>query len=177
MEKTKLELYWSEIPIGKRHPATYSDLVTQWGKSERQVRSILHQLSTYDNGDDYVLIRSASGKGFYRTDDTATIKAYRKECLHKGKSILSPLKKIDRVLNVEIFQLEFENNLRVVRECKSLKQGDVCKEMKRFDRAFDKSMLSKMENGFCLPTPSQLAKLAEIYGCAPLELVNANLYG
>lgn len=177
MEKTKLELYWNEIPIGKRHPATYSDLMLQWGKSERQVRSILHQLGTYDNGDDYVLIRSASGKGFYRTDDTATIKAYRKECLHKGKSILSPLKKIDRVLNVETFQLEFENNLRVVRESKGLKQSTVCNQMKQFDRAFDKTMLSKMENGFCLPTPSQLAKLAEIYGCVPLELVNTNLYG
>lgn len=176
MEKTKLELYWSEIPIGKRHPATYSDLVTRWGKSERQVRNILHQLSTYDNGDNYILVRSASGKGFYRTDDTATIRAYRKECLHKGKSIFAPLKKIDRVLNVEIFQLEFENNLRVVRESKDLKQSTVCKQMKQFDRAFDKSMLSKMENGFCLPTPLQLEKLSEIYGCKPFELVVASLY-
>ena len=79
MDKTKLELYWSEIPIGKENAIEYSDLCTMWGKDERTVRAILHELSLYDNGDNYVLIRSASGKGFYRTDNEAIIKAYRQK--------------------------------------------------------------------------------------------------
>lgn len=51
----------------------------------------------------------------------------------------------------------------------------VCNEMRKVDRAFDNSLLSKMENGYCLPTFQQLVKLAEIYDCAPFELINAEL--
>lgn len=170
----KLELYWNSIPIGKENAAEYADLMQIWNISERQVRKLLHDLSLYDNGDDYVLIRSSSGKGFYRTDDTATIKSYRQECLNKGKSIFAPVKKINRILSDNDSQIEFENNLRVYREAKGLKQDDVCKQMKQIDRAFDKSMLSKMENNVCLPTPFQTAKLAEIYGCTASELINAD---
>lgn len=174
--ENKLEFYWNDIPIGKQDAVTYADLMRIWGTGERQVRKLLHDLSTYDNGDNYVLIRSASGKGFYRTDNEATIKAYRQECLNKGKSVFAPVKKINRILNENASQIEFENNLRVYREAKGLKQGDVCKQMKRIDRAFDKSMLSKMENNVCLPTPFQAAKLADIYGCSVSELVNAEFY-
>ena len=172
----KLEFYWHDIPIGKENAVEYAELMTMWGMCERQVRKILHDLSMYDNGDNYVLIRSAGGKGFYRTDNEAIIKAYRQECLNKGKSIFAPVKKINRILNANVSQIEFENNLRVYREAKGLKQGDVCKQMKQIDRAFDKSMLSKMENNVCLPTPLQVSKLAEIYGCSALELVNIGFY-
>ena len=48
--------------------------------------------------------------------------------------------------------------------------------VKSVDRAFDKSLLSKMENGVVLPTPAQLSKLAEIYGVEPFELVRVDLY-
>lgn len=57
-----------------------------------------------------------------------------------------------------------------------MKQSEVCKRMREYDRAIDKSMLSKFENSVCLPTPFQLAKLAEIYGCTELELLDAELY-
>ena len=174
--ENKLEFYWNDIPIGKENAVEYAQLIAMWGIGERQVRNILHDLSMYDNGDDYVLIRSASGKGFYRTDNEAIIKAYRHECLNKGKSIFAPVKKINRILNENASQIEFANNLRVYREAKGLKQGDVCNQMKQIDRAFDKSMLSKMENNVCLPTPLQVAKLAEIYGCSALELVNIAFY-
>lgn len=174
--ENKLEFYWNDIPIGKENAVEYADLIQMWGMGERQVRNILHDLSLYDNGDNYVLIRSASGKGFYRTDNEAIIKAYRQECLNKGKSIFAPVKKINRILNENASQIEFENNLRVYREAKGLKQVDVCKQMKQIDRAFDKSMLSKMENNVCLPTPFQASKLAEIYGCSASELVNMDFY-
>jgi transcriptional regulator with XRE-family HTH domain len=66
--------------------------------------------------------------------------------------------------------------LRVVREGKGFKQKDVCARMKEYDRAFDKSLLSKMENGVCLPTLYQLSKLALILDCTPSELISGYLY-
>lgn len=176
MDEMKLALYWDEIPVGKENAATYQTLIDLWGKCERDVRKILHELSSYDNGDNYILIRSASGKGFYRTDNEAEIQAYKKECLNKGRSVFAPVRKINRVLNQNRTQFAFENNLRVIRESKGLKQGEVCKQMKKFDRAFDKSLLSKMENGVILPTPYQVVLMAQIYGVKPLELLDTTLY-
>lgn len=176
IDKYKLELYWNDIPIGKENATDYPALVSLWGKSERQVRQILHELSLFDNGDDYILVRSASGKGFYRTDDAATMMAYRKECLSKGKSVFAPVKKINRVLNLNTSQITIDNNLRVIREAKGLKQSEVCRKLKCYDKAVDKSMLSKMENSVCLPTPYQLAILADIYGCMPIDLIDIGIY-
>jgi hypothetical protein len=68
------------------------------------------------------------------------------------------------------------NCLKAARLNKGLKQSDVCDIMKRYDIAFDKSLLSKMENGVCLPTYYQLTKLAEIYGVQPFELLKVDLY-
>lgn len=171
-----LTLYWSEIPIGKENAVTYADLVNMWDKPERAVRAILHELSLFDNGDDYILIRSASGKGFYKTDDAATIRSFKKECLNKGKSIFAPVRKINRVLSANPEQFTFDNNLRAIRAEKQMKQNEVCARMKEVDKCFDVSMLSKMENSVCLPTPYQLGKLAEIYGCNPADLVKGYMY-
>ena len=176
MQEMILALYWEEIPVGKENAVSYQDLIDMWGKNKREIRKTLHELSTFDNGDNYILIRSSKGKGFYRTDNEADIKAYKKECLNMGRNVFAPIRKINRVLNQNGTQINFENNLRVVRESKGLKQSEVCKQMKRFDRAFDKSMLSKMENGVCMPTPYQTILLSQIYGVEPLELIDSNLY-
>ena len=132
-------------------------------------------MSSLDNGDDFVLIRSSGGKGFYKTDNPEEIEAYKRECLHKGRSVFAPIKKINRVLKANKAQFSLENNLRVVRESCGLKQKDVCKIIRRYDRAFDPALLSKMENGVCLPTSFQLGILAEIYACEPFDLVNDEL--
>lgn len=175
MNKNHLELYWSELPTGKENAASYDDLRALWGRDRRGVRQILHDLSLYDNGDDYVLIRSGKTRGFYKTDDPTEIAAYRQECLNKGRSVFAPVKKCNRVLNVGGGQIEMFNNLRNVREGLGMKQKTVCKQMKQYDHAFDEPLLSKMENGACLPTFYQLSKLAEIYGVEPSELVRADL--
>jgi hypothetical protein len=171
-----LELYWSELPTGKENAVDYPQLCDMWGRDTRTIRSILHDLSLYDNGDDYVLIRSGKTKGFYKTDDKAEIEAYRKECLNKGRSIFAPVKKCNRILRAGGGQADLFNNLRTVRDALGMKQKTVCKHMKQYDKAFDVSLLSKMENGVCLPNPMQLSKLAEIYGCEPSELVGEYLY-
>lgn len=176
MDNLSLRIYWDDIPVGKENAFTYDDLCYIWRCEPRKARAILHELSLYDNGDNYILIRSGKCKGFYKTDDETEIAAFKKECLNKGRSIFAPVKKINRVLNANTEQYSLTNNLRVIRESIGLKQCQVCVKMKRFDKAFDKSLLSKMENGVCLPTYYQLAKLAEIYGVKPFELLQADLY-
>ena len=176
MTEFLLAVYWEDIPTEKEKAVTYPQLCALWGKTERAVRAILHELSCLDNGDNYILIRSASGKGFYKTDNEDEIKAYKKECLNKGRSVFAPVKKINRVLNANAEQYSFENNMRVIRESKGLKQGEVCKLMRKHDKSFDKSILSKMENSVIMPTPYQCILLAQIYGVEPLELLNTNLF-
>lgn len=176
MEDMLLEVYWSELPTGKENAATYQTLCDMWGRTERTVRSILHELSLFDNGDDYILIRSASGKGFYKTDNAEEIEAYKRECLSRGRSVFAPIKKINRVLRGNDMQYTFDNNLRVIREERGMKQSEVCHLMKKHDRAFDKSLLSKMENGVCMPTPYQTIHLAQIYGVKPVELFDIELH-
>lgn len=99
MTVEQLAHYWDEIPTSKENAVSYFELCVKWGINERQVRRILHDLSLFDNGDKYVLIRSARTKGFYRSDDIDEIQIYRRECLSKGKSIFAPVKKCNRILN------------------------------------------------------------------------------
>lgn len=176
MKKTILKKYWEDIPVGKENAVTYDKLRVMWDCTERAARAILHELSGYDNGDNYILIRSARCKGFYKTDNEREIAAYKRECLNKGRSIFAPVKKINRVLDVNAEQYSFENNMRIVRENRGFRQSDVCRYMKQFDRAFDKSLLSKMENGYCMPTYYQLAKMALFFDCMPSDLLKADLY-
>lgn len=177
MNIDRLEFYWNDIPTEKSQAVTYDELTMWWNlKDKREIRKILHELSSYDNGDNYVLIRSGKSKGFYKTDDIETIEKYKRECLNKGKSIFAPVKKINRVLTANNSQYSMTNNLRLMRESLNIRQTQVCEFMQEFDDAFDVPMLSKMENNVCLPTPFQLAKLSEFYACEPTDLVNADLY-
>lgn len=176
MDEQKLNFYWDDIPTNRFEAVTYNVLKMWWGTNEREVRRILHALSGYDNGDNYILIRSGKSKGFYKTDDESEIKAYKQECLNKGRSIFAPVKKINRILKSNKTQYTLINNLRVIREERQLKQSTVCEFMQAFDEQFNEPMLSKMENGVCLPTPYQLGKLSEIYGCQPTDLIETEFY-
>ena len=93
-----MEQLWQSIPIGRENAITYPQLCALWHCSERQVRKILHQLSYYDNNDNYVLIRSSHGKGFYKTDNPIEIQIYITECSNRAMSIFSTLKKARKVL-------------------------------------------------------------------------------
>lgn len=173
MTATELEMHWRDIPIGKENALTYTELCILWNVNERGARAILHELSLYDSGDDFILIRSARNKGFYRTDSKAEMKAYKRECLAKGRSIFAPIKKINRVLSEDDMQFSLTNNLRVIRERCGLTQTEVCEKVN--DIGLDKFLLSKMENGICCPTPYQLHRLAQIYGCTAHELIDRSI--
>lgn len=170
-----LEYYWNTLPIGKENAVYYDTLCDLWGMNKRKVRQTLHDLSLYDSGDNFILIRSGSGKGFYRTDDIKTIQAYRKECISKAKSNFAPLKKINRVINDDDTQLSLHNNMRNARINKGLKQKEVVEELRKHDKGIDEALLSKFENSVCIPTPYQLCLFARIYDCNPSELINTDL--
>lgn len=176
MEDLRFEFYWQDIPVGKENAVSYAELCEKWKVNERQARKILSFLSSRDNGDDYILVRSARYKGFYKTDDLKEITAYKEECLNRGRSIFRQLSKMNRVINADKEQFNLSNNLRVIRELKGLKQADVCLKLQQYDKGIDTAMLSKMENNVCLPTPKQVSLIAEIYGCNPQELIFTELY-
>lgn len=166
------ETYWCSIPIGKENAIGYEDLCERWRASDRMARRILQELGKYDNGDNYILIRSGTGKGFYRTDETETIKRYKKECLNKGRSLFAPIKKMNRVIHAQQDnQFNICNNLRDMRINKGIKQTAVVKYVRQYDKRFDVSLLSKMENGLIIPHPAHLRYMAEFYGCEPCELI------
>lgn len=163
---------WESIPVGKENAISYGDLCAMWKMGERAARNLLHRLSYFDNGDDYVLIRSAHGRGFYRTDNTEEIQRFRQECLNRGRNCFAPVKKINRILNNDNRQLDIINNLRNIRKEREMSQKQVCDFMRVIDRGFDEPLLSKMENGVVLPTPKQLERLAEYYGVTAHELID-----
>ena len=163
--------YWNSIPIGKQNALDYEALQTMWGMNQRSVRYRLHELSLYDNGDNYVLIRSSKNRGFYRTDDEEEIRAYRKECLAKGRSIFAPVRKCNRILNTNSQQFTITNNLLLYRCKNELKQTDVCKWLNDKGFSIDPAMLSKFENNRALPLPSMTEEMAELYGCRAGQLI------
>ncbi len=166
--------YWDSIPVGRENALTYEQLEEMWGMSSRSVRRTLADLSRLDNGDNYILIRSSANKGFYLSDDPQDIAAYKKECRSRAVKTFAPLKKINRVLSdilPEEINYSFTNNLKLIRKQCGMTQASVCVRMQYYDKTFDASMLSKLEDGWAMPTPVQLSALAHIYGCAPFELV------
>ena len=165
--------YWNTLPIGKENAVSYDTLCEQWKMNKRRVRGTLHALSLFDSGDNYILIRSSSGAGFYRTDDIETIKAFKKECTNKAKSNFAPLKKINRILNNEgDLQTELCNNLKNMRISREMTQKQVCEAMKQFGEMIDCALLSRFENSVCFPTPYQIYLFARIFDCEPSELIN-----
>lgn len=171
----KDSIFWADIPEGKENAVSYATLCARWGKNERDVRAILHDLSREDNGDNFVLIRSSkNGGGFYKTDDRAEMQAYRQECLNKGRSNFAPVKKINRILrdDLEALQASLFNNLKAVRLEKGMKQTEVVEALRGRGCEIDVSLLSKFENGVCLPTLIQLVHLSDIYGVPADELMS-----
>lgn len=166
--------YWNTLPVGKENAVSYAALQSRWDMNKRAVRKVLEELSSFDNGDNYILIRSSRGDGFYLTDDPDDINFFKRECIRRATRTFAPLKKINRVLNdivPEDINYSFENNLKLTRKTLGLMQTDVCKAMRQYDPAFDVSTLSRLENGWALPTPAQLRGLAVIYACEPHELI------
>ena len=176
MKENALQEYWSSIPVGKENALDYFALCNLWEMSERRARKVLHELSLFDNGDNYILIRSSKNKGFYRTDEETEIEAYRKECLNKGRSIFAPVRKCNRILRRNAEQMDIINNLLQFRIDRGMKQTEVCGFLREKGFDIDPPSLSRFENNRALPLPDLTNALADIYGCAPSELIAYDLF-
>lgn len=174
LSEEELKKYFDSLPFGAANAITYPQLVMLWGKSRRAIRQIMHELSLFDEGDELILIRSSKKRGFYKTDDREEMKRYRNECLKKGKSCFAPVKKINRILKDDLNanQITIFNNLKTYRLAQGLKQRDVINIIKDKLPEVDESMLSKFENGVCLPTPNQLNVFASVYKCSANDLLS-----
>lgn len=70
---------------------------------------------------------------------------------------------------------DFGKRLKQAREKRGLTAKKVVEALKAAGLHIDEPMLSKFENGYCVPTKRTLAKMGEIYGCEPFELIQGDL--
>ena len=143
------------------------------------MRKILEHLSCFDNGDNYILIRSSRSSGFYRTDDPDDIAAFKQECYGRAMKVLAPIKKINRVLrgaDCTSINCSLTNNIKMMRLERGMTQSQLCACVQPLGINLDESTLSKFENGYVLPTPAQLSALAFIFSCDAFELLDMQEY-
>lgn len=111
-----LEEMYNSIPIGRENAISKEALAELWGyKTERAVREKIAEMRAVDNGDNYVIVSLSNNKGYYRTDDTEEIMAFKHEVTSRARHTFIPLKKVNRVLmdiNNEQLELLPLNNLK-----------------------------------------------------------------
>lgn len=161
----QLLAYYNDLPIGKKNAVTKEQLQCKWNMSERAVRKIISDLRAMDIEDDYVIVSLSTGKGYYKTNDIGEIRAFRKEVTNRGRHTFKPLRKVNRIL-----AMQSTNALKEKRLALNITTKEAIEYVKEVDPAFDKSLLSKIENGRCNPTNTQLFRLAELYESTPEEL-------
>ncbi|MGN0694549.1 MAG: hypothetical protein ACI4LK_06545 [Lentihominibacter sp.] len=171
---------YDDIPIGKRHAISREQLQELWGLSERGVRKVIAELRQEDNGDDYVLVSTSSGKGYYRTRNIDEIELYKKETMNRARHTFAPLKKVNRILSEHEAdnQMEFTpvNNLRAARKEAGLTARAVVEVIRR-DAVpkFNAYDMSRIENNRCYPTSSQLLIMSRLYRKSPSELTGMEM--
>ena len=69
----------------------------------------------------------------------------------------------------------FGQRLKIARLQANLSQSQVVAAMREFDKSFDAPMLSRFENGYCVPNKTTLHNLARIYGVTHEYLMTSNL--
>lgn len=155
--------HYESIPIGKSNPILRTQLCVLWNMSDRQVREKIAHLRSNDNGDDFVIVSTSNNAGYYRSDDRKDIDAFKQQTLKRGKKTFLPLKKVNRILGTHENQSSINNVLKMARIEAQLSTDEVVKELCKVDVRFDKSLLSRIENGLCLPTLKQIAVLTTLY--------------
>jgi len=163
--------HYESIPVGKENAISRSQLSIIWGVRERRVREIIKELREKDNGDDFVIISTAHSAGYYRSSDRDEIAKFKSETTRRGKNTFRPLRKVNRILGVHDHQSSMTNPLKIARLEANLKGAEVVDVLKKLDSRFDKSLLSKIENGVCAPTPAQLEIISRLYDKPIDELV------
>lgn len=174
--KTLEEMY-NDIPVGKRNAINRQALTALWGISDRAARHKISEMRRLDNGDNYVIISTSNGQGYYKTDNIKDILQFKEETTARGRHTFSVLGKINRILRTNTDQMEmvYVNKLKEARVEAGLQAKDVVTVVQRYDPSFNSSVMSGMENNRCLPTSLQLSVMAELYGKEPAELIGEEI--
>lgn len=167
--------HYETIPIGKENAISKVDLCELWNMNERKVRRTVEKLRRTDNGDDFVIVSTSKRAGYYRSADRQDIKKFKKEMTNRAKHTFRPIQKANRILGVDEEQYSFTNNLKMMRIESRLWVTTVVEELKKVDPRFDRSMLSRIENGLCMPTPLQLQAFSRLYHRSIEEMVGVTL--
>ena len=90
----------ADIPIGAENAITRAELARKWGVNDREARRRIAALRADDNGDGYVIVSHSRGgvHGYYRTNDTETIRRDVNEVHSRALNTFLPLRKARRVL-------------------------------------------------------------------------------
>lgn len=155
--------HYESIPIGKENAVLRNHLCVLWNMDAREVRRKVAKLRSQDNGDDFVIVSTSNQAGYYRSDNRSDIENFKQEVSRRARHTFIPLKKVNRILGTHQNQVSMTNTLKMARIEANLKGSDVINELKKIDRRFDKSLLSKIENGLCLPTADQVRVLTKLY--------------
>lgn len=167
--------YYESIPIGKENAISKLELMMLWNVSDREVRKKVRELREYDNGDDFVIISTSKNQGYYKSNNRDEMRSYKEETSRRAKHTFTPLKKVNRILGAHEEQASFTNNLKMARMQAKLKGDDVIPYFKKIDPRFDKSLLSKIENGLCMPNPNQLTIMSKLYNKTIEELIGFSI--
>lgn len=89
---------YNDIPIGADNAISRAELSQKWECSDRMVRNTIAKLRAQDNGDDLIIVSHSTKKGYYRTNDIATIEWFVREQSKRARNTFLPLKKARRVL-------------------------------------------------------------------------------
>ena len=164
--------YYESIPIGRENAVSRAELARRWGMSEDKVRHKIAELRAEDNGDDYIIFSSSdkNSRGYFRTDDPSERRAFMAETKGRAINTFKPLKKAQRIENGDSNQYSLCCNLKQRRLDKGITNAMFVDALAAAGINIDKAMLSRIENGYVLPTPAAARMMAEIIDCEIEEL-------
>ena len=163
--------YYNELPIGRERALTRRQLAELWGMSERQVRYKIAELRSIDNGDDYIIFSSSDRAGYYRSNDPHERRAFISETKSRAINTFKPLRKANRIeRDSDTRQMSLTNNLKQMRTAAGIKGADMVRKLEAEGFYMDVALLSRIENGFVLPTPAMADQMAKIIGCEAEEI-------
>lgn len=89
---------YNDIPKGRKNAISRQELAARWGVSDREVRRRVQELRCTDFYDNYIIISTSSGRGYYKTDDREEIRRYKNEIMRRATNTFKPLDRINKVL-------------------------------------------------------------------------------
>lgn len=166
------DFYYNSIPVGRENAITRAELARRWGMSQDRVRHKIAELREEDCGDNYIIFSSSNPetRGYYKTDDPAERRAFMQETKNRAINTFKPLKKAQRIENGDSGQYSLCCNLKQYRTDKNIKNTAFCEALSAAGVPMSEPILSRIENGYVLPTPRAAQLMAEILNCEVSDL-------